>query len=213
MEWMILPLKRYAEFSGRSRRKEYWMFMLLNAIVYAVGIGMFLAGLPWSQMGEAGANGMTGKPSAALSAPAGPSLAPAGFAVASGKPGAPAAPPANPNSGDYSANGGDYSANGAGMTPYAPAPAAANPFEQLGLIGWLGLGLLALWVLATFIPNIAVHVRRFHDQDKSGWMYLLNFIPYIGGFVVLVFMFMEGTRGPNRYGPDPKAENMGQVFS
>lgn len=36
MEYMILPFKRYAEFSGRSRRMEFWMFMLLNVIVYTV---------------------------------------------------------------------------------------------------------------------------------------------------------------------------------
>lgn len=36
MEWMILPLKRYAEFSGRSRRMEYWMFALLNVIILTV---------------------------------------------------------------------------------------------------------------------------------------------------------------------------------
>lgn len=36
MDWMILPFKRFAEFSGRSRRKEFWMFALLNLIVYAV---------------------------------------------------------------------------------------------------------------------------------------------------------------------------------
>ena len=36
MEWMILPFKRYAEFSGRSRRMEYWMFTLLNVIVAVV---------------------------------------------------------------------------------------------------------------------------------------------------------------------------------
>lgn len=41
MEWMILPFKRYAEFSGRSRRMEYWMFTLLNVIV--VTVLMFLA--------------------------------------------------------------------------------------------------------------------------------------------------------------------------
>src|SRR5262245_15436285 len=35
MEWAILPLKRYAEFTGRSRRKEYWMFVLLT-----LGIGI-----------------------------------------------------------------------------------------------------------------------------------------------------------------------------
>nr|WP_318963260.1 DUF805 domain-containing protein [Sphingosinicella flava] len=33
MEWMLLPLKRYAEFSGRSRRKEYWMFTLFLFLV------------------------------------------------------------------------------------------------------------------------------------------------------------------------------------
>ena len=36
MHWMILPLKRYAEFSGRSRRTEFWMFFLFQLIVYAV---------------------------------------------------------------------------------------------------------------------------------------------------------------------------------
>ncbi|MEP3227177.1 MAG: DUF805 domain-containing protein [Parasphingorhabdus sp.] len=33
MEWMLLPLKRYAEFNGRSRRKEYWMFFLFSFLV------------------------------------------------------------------------------------------------------------------------------------------------------------------------------------
>jgi uncharacterized membrane protein YhaH (DUF805 family) len=33
MEWMLLPLKRYFEFSGRSRRKEYWMFTLFSFLL------------------------------------------------------------------------------------------------------------------------------------------------------------------------------------
>lgn len=36
MEWMILPFKRYADFQGRSRRMEYWMFQLFNIIVLLV---------------------------------------------------------------------------------------------------------------------------------------------------------------------------------
>ncbi|WP_066664570.1 DUF805 domain-containing protein [Sphingomonas sp. CCH9-H8] len=36
MEWMILPLKRYFDFSGRSRRKEYWMYTLFLVIVSIV---------------------------------------------------------------------------------------------------------------------------------------------------------------------------------
>ena len=36
MQWRILPFRRYAEFHGRSRRMEYWMFALLNVIVVTV---------------------------------------------------------------------------------------------------------------------------------------------------------------------------------
>jgi uncharacterized membrane protein YhaH (DUF805 family) len=44
MEWMLLPYRRYAEFSGRSRRKEFWMFQLFNMIVVAVLYAMVLGG-------------------------------------------------------------------------------------------------------------------------------------------------------------------------
>jgi len=36
MEWYIGVLKKYAVFSGRARRKEFWMFVLFNAIIGAV---------------------------------------------------------------------------------------------------------------------------------------------------------------------------------
>jgi uncharacterized membrane protein YhaH (DUF805 family) len=36
LEYMILPIKRYADFSGRSRRMEYWSFALLNFVVIMV---------------------------------------------------------------------------------------------------------------------------------------------------------------------------------
>ena len=32
MDYALMPLRRYAEFSGRSRRKEYWMFTLLMLV-------------------------------------------------------------------------------------------------------------------------------------------------------------------------------------
>lgn len=41
MEWMILPFKRYADFAGRSRRREFWMFQLLNLILATVLAGPF----------------------------------------------------------------------------------------------------------------------------------------------------------------------------
>jgi uncharacterized membrane protein YhaH (DUF805 family) len=36
MEWIIAPLKKYATFSGRARRKEFWMFFLALFVVNAV---------------------------------------------------------------------------------------------------------------------------------------------------------------------------------
>ncbi len=38
MDWYLKVLKQYADFSGRARRKEYWMFVLFNAIFYFIAI-------------------------------------------------------------------------------------------------------------------------------------------------------------------------------
>ncbi len=43
MNWYLEVLKKYAVFSGRARRKEYWMFFLFNIIV-SIAIG-FVSGL------------------------------------------------------------------------------------------------------------------------------------------------------------------------
>lgn len=63
---------------------------------------------------------------------------------------------------------------------------------------------LGLYVLATFLPTLAVTVRRLHDTGKSGWYYLLSLIPYIGGIIIFVFTVQNGDVGSNQYGPDPK---------
>jgi uncharacterized membrane protein YhaH (DUF805 family) len=42
MNWYIEVLKKYATFSGRARRKEYWMFVLVNCLV-AAGLGIIEA--------------------------------------------------------------------------------------------------------------------------------------------------------------------------
>src|SRR5215208_4361858 len=53
---------------------------------------------------------------------------------------------------------------------------------------WVVLGIGLLFVVTMVIPNVAVMVRRLHDQDLSGWFILLTFIPYVGGIVAIVFM-------------------------
>ncbi|WP_315761410.1 DUF805 domain-containing protein [Sphingomonas sp. Y38-1Y] len=126
MQWMLLPLRRYADFQGRSRRLEYWMFTLFLTLVTLVAVLFAL---------------MTGMMNADDSQP-----------------------------------------------------------------GSFFLILLGIGTIAVIVPSIAVQVRRFHDQDKTGWLVLLAFIPYIGGIIILVFMCLPGTRGTNRFGPDPKED-------
>lgn len=36
MHWYLDVLKKYADFSGRARRMEYWMFNLINSIIMIV---------------------------------------------------------------------------------------------------------------------------------------------------------------------------------
>ena len=40
MNWYLTVLKKYAVFSGRARRKEYWMFVLFNMIFGIVAFGL-----------------------------------------------------------------------------------------------------------------------------------------------------------------------------
>lgn len=163
LEWMLMPLKRYADFSGRSRRKEFWMFQLLNIIMIAVFLGpiyRIIIGNMMSQM----------------------AVAPDGT--------------------------------------YAPAASAGFQFGDHPIaIAFAAIGVL--WALFVLIPGIAVTVRRLHDRDMSGWWYLgfvvLSIIPLIGivasiGF--LVVMCLEGTKGTNRFGADPKGGGTNpEVFS
>lgn len=69
-------------------------------------------------------------------------------------------------------------------------------------IGALLAGIIGLVMLASIIPSISVTIRRLHDNDKSGWFFLLAFVP-IANFYLLYLTIIKGTDGPNRFGPDP----------
>ncbi len=132
MEWMLLPLKRYADFTGRSQRQEYWLFLLFYYLLFLAAIVLLFALTGFSEMNAASGKGPP----------------PPGF--------------------------------------------------------FIGILLILLLYLALYIPLLAVKARRFHDQDLSGWFVLLGFIPYLGGLITFIFMCIDGTAGPNRFGPDPK---------
>ena len=68
-----------------------------------------------------------------------------------------------------------------------------------------GIGLFSgLFVLGTFLPTIAVLVRRLHDTNRSGWWVLIKFVPVVGAIVLLVFTVQDSQPGGNRFGPNPK---------
>lgn len=71
----------------------------------------------------------------------------------------------------------------------------------------LGYGpIYSIYLLAVLIPSLALSVRRLHDRDKSGWWFLLVFIPIVGAIILLVWFMLKGTEGDNRFGPDPLAK-------
>lgn len=136
MEYMIAPLKKYADFQGRARRMEYWMFALGEIILFCVLTGLIAA------------------------------------------------------TGGYNDEG----------------PSA------LSTVFWAIYGIAAL---ALIIPGIAVSVRRLHDTNRSGWWIFISLVPLIGGIWYFVLTVLDGTPGPNRFGPDPKGrgETVASTFA
>lgn len=64
----------------------------------------------------------------------------------------------------------------------------------------------SLYGLAMIYPVLSIYAKRWHDRDKSGWWTLIGLVPVIGGIWLLVELgILEGTKGANRFGPDPLA--------
>ncbi len=70
-----------------------------------------------------------------------------------------------------------------------------------------------LYFLFIFIPYLAVVVRRLHDVGKSGWYYLLVFLPIIGWIWLFVLLVTDSQKGENKWGKNPKGQNEKEYFS
>ena len=71
----------------------------------------------------------------------------------------------------------------------------AEPDPEIQVILSLLFGLPSIiFSLATFLPYMAVTVRRLHDIGKSGWYYLFPFIP-LGAIVIIAVLFFIVSTG------------------
>jgi uncharacterized membrane protein YhaH (DUF805 family) len=138
---MLEALRRYADFEGRARRSEYWLFVLFNVLVAAAIL--LLMSVATAVVGGLGSTGRDGHLS-------------------------------------------DQAAD--------TAAAVVGVF----IVVWI------LFVLAMFIPGLAVRVRRLHDIGQSGWMLLIALVPLIGGLTLFIMSVLDSQPGPNAYGEDPK---------
>ncbi|MBB3461477.1 DUF805 domain-containing protein [Rhizobium sp. BK377] len=99
----------------------------------------------------------------------------------------------------------------------APSGSRDAPAVTVAIITIVG----GIFILAMFLPQVGLQVRRFHDRNISGWWYLAlfiaGFVPYlnvISGLTIFVISVLRGTDGPNRFGPDPlHPEAIAEVFA
>ena len=75
-----------------------------------------------------------------------------------------------------------------------PQPVAPTTQEQLDgyfsqVMAWSlrGSVLSLIWGLATLVGMLALSTRRLHDTNRSGWWYLIIFVPIVGIIVLIVF--------------------------
>jgi uncharacterized membrane protein YhaH (DUF805 family) len=108
------------------------------------------------------------------------------------------------------------------------ADPSGEQIVRLVLSYGLGFVLILLLGLVMLISSVAIGIKRLHDRDQSGWwILLLYFGPAAASAIeessgssvaslvfslvsfgiwiwaIVVLGFLRGTRGPNRYGPDP----------
>ncbi|MGH6995255.1 MAG: DUF805 domain-containing protein [Stellaceae bacterium] len=71
-----------------------------------------------------------------------------------------------------------------------------NPAGGVGVI-------MVIYIIAAIWPNLAVGIKRCHDRGRSGWFLLIGLVPLLNLWLAVELMFLRGTVGLNRFGPDP----------
>ncbi len=63
--------------------------------------------------------------------------------------------------------------------------------------------LYRVYIIVLLSPSIAIQVRRLHDVGLSGWIFLIDFIPFLGGLILAII---------DCFPASPKGEKYGSYF-
>jgi len=189
MRWMLMPLRRYVDFSGRSQRMEYWMWQLFKLLVFGGFMLVFLV-----LFGAAFASASASKdPSMLIAAGGGMLLLWMIYMIF-------------------------------GFAIFIPDIAVAvRRLHDTNRSGWWLLSPLVPYFLGIVVMAVTVGIGGGAIQPgqppdaamATGGIVMLAFVLVAAamGLVVLVFMLLDGTPGPNRFGPDPKGRDASAVFA
>ncbi|MEA2491566.1 MAG: hypothetical protein QOH21_3358, partial [Acidobacteriota bacterium] len=64
------------------------------------------------------------------------------------------------------------------------------------LLGPVGTAIMVVGYIAMIVVSIMLTIQRSHDFNMSGWISLLALVPLVN----LMFWFIPGTDGTNRFG-------------
>jgi uncharacterized membrane protein YhaH (DUF805 family) len=186
--WAITPLKRYAEFSGRSSRAEFWWFMLAMLVCW-LAIWFLLVG----------------------------SLSVSSMAVSEGE---------APSAGAFGAIGGGMIFMGLFWLALI-IPTISVGVRRLHDSNRSGWWLGAFYLLyAVYIVMLFGSMAGAMSAAMSGGTEppapnmgmlagtgILGLVIFIYAIVLLVFYCLPGTKGDNRFGPDPYGADVEKVFA
>lgn len=77
------------------------------------------------------------------------------------------------------------------------------------VLGPAGMAVWALAWLALMIIAFMLTIQRCHDFNMSGWLSLAMLIPLVN----LMFLFIPGTDGPNRFGAPTPPNSVGVLIA
>jgi uncharacterized membrane protein YhaH (DUF805 family) len=75
-------------------------------------------------------------------------------------------------------------------------------------LGGVGVVLMVIGWIAVIVLSLMLTVQRAHDFDATGWLAIVGLIPLVN----MIFWFMPGTDGPNRFGAKTPPNSTGVLI-